>query len=280
MASAARRQINDALVLEVAGRLTERDRRLCRLLLDHQVLTTNQIQLVGFDSLRRTQLRLDQLYRLRVVDRFRPLAATGSAPHHWVLDGLGAAVLGAERGVDAADLPWRRDRALALATSAQLAHLVGVNGFFCALLAAARRRADAELELWWSSRRCAGAWGSFVRPDGYGVWTEAGRRVAFCFEHDAGTEPLARLTDKLDRYGRLFAAGGQRVPVLFSFPGPGREAEARRVLRLPGAPVATAVITSQRSPDEAIWLPAGTERPRRRLADLGLADQRGVPGET
>lgn len=277
MASAARRRIDDALVLEVASRLTERDRRLCRLLLDHQVLTTTQVRLVCFDSQRRTQLRLDQLYRLRVVDRFRPLVPTGSAPHHWILDGLGAAVLAAERGVDVADLPWRRDKAVALATSAQLAHLVGVNGLLCGLLATARHLPDAGLELWWSSRRCAGAWGSFVRPDGYGVWREADRKVAFLLEYDTGTETLARLADKLDRYAKLFAAGGQRVPVLFTFPGPGREVEARRVLRRADVPVATGVLNPEISPAEAIWLPVAQEAPRRRLVELTVAE-RGAPG--
>lgn len=269
MASAARRRIDDALVLEAASRLTERDRYLSRLLLDHQVLTTAQVQEVCFDSERRTQLRLNQLYRLRVLDRFRPLVAKGSAPHHWMLDGLGAAVLAAERGLEVGDLPWRRDKAIALTTSAQLGHLVGVNGFFCSLIAATRRRPDAELVLWWSARRCAGAWGSLVRPDGYGVWAEGGRRVAFCFEHDTGTEALSRLSDKPGRYARLFAAGGRRIWVLFSFPGPGREAEARRVLAHPGVPVATAVLRPGGSPAEAVWLPVGEEGPRRRLVDLG-----------
>jgi hypothetical protein len=123
-------------VLEAAGRLTERDRYLCRLLLDHQVLTTEQIRQVGFVSQRRTRFRLAQLQQLRVLDCFRPLARIGSSPQHWMLDTLGATVLAAERGVDLSELGWRRDKALALATSAQLAHTVGTNGFFCSLLAA------------------------------------------------------------------------------------------------------------------------------------------------
>ena len=90
MASAVRRRIDDRLVLEAAGRLTERDRYLCRLLLDHQVLTTEQIRSIGFVSQRRTRLRLAQLHQLRVLDRFRPLAKIGSAQHHWILDTLGA----------------------------------------------------------------------------------------------------------------------------------------------------------------------------------------------
>jgi hypothetical protein len=270
MASAARRRIDDRLVLEAAGRLTERDRYLCRLLLDHQVLTTEQIRQVGFVSQRRTRFRLAQLQQLRVLDCFRPLARIGSSPQHWMLDTLGATVLAAERGVDLSELGWRRDKALALATSAQLAHTVGTNGFFCSLLAAARTLPQAELRLWWSARRCAGAWGSFVRPDGYGVWSEAGGRTAFLLEFDTGTETTNRLAEKLDRYARLFAATGRRLPVLFSFPGPGRETEGRRVLRHPAAPVFTTALPAGSSPADPVWLPvlgSGTGR-RLRLVDL------------
>jgi hypothetical protein len=273
VAKAVRRRIDEGLVLEAASRLTERDRYLCRLLLDHQVLTTEQVIQVAFNSKRRTQLRLDQLYKLRIVDRFRPLVATGSAPHHWILDTLGATVVAAERGIDIGELSWRRDKAVGLSTSVQLRHLVGTNRFFCSLLATARSQPDAELAVWWSARRCAAAWGSYVRPDGYGVWTEAGRRVAFLLEHDTGSEPSARLSEKLDRYARLFAATGQRIPVLFDFPSPGREAEARRALRHPGVPVATTAPAPGQSPADTVWLPINADHSgegpgRLRLVDL------------
>lgn len=256
MASAAgRRRIDDSLVLEAASRITERDRQLCRLLLEHQVLTTHQIQQISFTSQRRTELRLGQLHQLRVLDRFRPLAARGSAPQHWVLDTLGAVLLAAERGVDVSDLAWRRDKTIALAGSAQLAHLVGTNGFFCSLLAAARHQPDRQLTLWWPARRCAARWGSFVRPDGYGVWIENNRRTGFLLEHDTGSEPTSRLADKIDRYARLFAATEEQVWVLFHFPGPGREAQARRVLARRGVPIATGVLGAAQTAADAVWLP-------------------------
>jgi hypothetical protein len=261
------------MVLEAAGHLTERDRYLCRLLLEHRVLTTAQVADVGFESMRRALFRLGQLRSLRVVDHFRPFAGAGSAPYHWVLDGLGATVVAAERGVEVADLPWRRDKAIALATSQRLAHTVGVNGFFTALLRAARHDSDAELALWWSERRCVGAWGSLVRPDGYGVWAQSGQRIAFLYEHDQGTERLARLADKLPGYARLFAAGGRRLWVLFTFLGPRREAEARRVLAHRDVAVATAVVAPGASAAEAFWLPVGQREPRRRLAALGEPDR-------
>jgi hypothetical protein len=272
VASAGRRRIDDHLLLEAASRVTVRDRYLCSLLLDHQVLTTGQLRQVCFPSERTAQLRLVQLHQLRVVDRFRPLTTTGSAPQHWVLDSLGAAIVAAERGVEVGDLSWRRDKTVALAASAQLPHLVGSNGFFCSLLAAARRRPDSELALWWSARRCAAAWGSIVRPDGYGVWTQAGRRSAFLFEHDTGSETLGRLAEKLDRYARLFAATGRSIPVLFSFPGPGRETQARRALRHPDVSVATAALAAGQSPADAVWLPINTNPDRETSGRLALID--------
>lgn len=259
-------------MLQVAGRLTERDRHVCGLLAEHQVLTTDQIRQVFFDSTRRTTFRLDQLHQLRVLDRFRPLTPTGSAPYHWTLDTLGAAIVAVQRGIDVGDLAWRRDKPLALATSPQLGHRVGVNGFFCSLLAAARQRPDRRLVLWWSARRCAARWGHIVRPDGYGVWDDDGRRVAFLFEYDNGTERIARLAEKLDRYQRLFAATGQHVWVLFSFPGPRREAQAARVLHRPGIPVATTHLRVGESPANPAWLSvsqgASGYEPRVHLADL------------
>ena len=273
MASAARRRVDDRLVLEAASRVTERDRYMCRLLVDHQVLTTRQIQQVGFDSQRTAELRLAQLRKLRVLDRFRPLVAAGSAQQHWVLDTLGAQIVAAERGVDISELGWRRDKAIALADSAQLAHLVGTNGFYCSLIAAARHQPDAELVLWWSARRCAAAWGDIVRPDGYGVWAEGGRRVAFLLEYDTGTETTARVAAKLDRYDQLFAATGRRIPILFCFPGPGRETQARRALTHPAVPVATAHVKDGDSPADPVWLPIASQAvgdsSRRRLTDLG-----------
>src|ERR1700686_2284445 len=66
-ASPARRQgwrDADHRLLTVLGRITERDRHLCRLLEDHRVLTTAQVTDIGFTGERRTRLRLSELYAL------------------------------------------------------------------------------------------------------------------------------------------------------------------------------------------------------------------------
>ena len=106
----ARARVDDRLLLGLPGRLTDRDRMLIRLVAEHRVLTTVQITDIGFCSQRRAESRLAQLYQLRVLDRFRPLTRTGSAPFHWLLDEAGAAVLAAEQGRAASQTSWRRDK--------------------------------------------------------------------------------------------------------------------------------------------------------------------------
>ena len=101
----------------------------------------------------------------------------------------------------------------------------------------------------------------------------------FLVEYDNGTERLDRLAAKLDGYARLAAAAGHPNWVLFTFPGPRREAEARRVLAHPDVPVATAARTPGAAPDGAVWLPvdrhAGTTPPPRPARQPRLADHDG-----
>jgi hypothetical protein len=58
----------DDRLYELAARITERDRAICRLLHEHRVLTTSQIEEVAFTSLRKAQERLSLLHGLEIVD--------------------------------------------------------------------------------------------------------------------------------------------------------------------------------------------------------------------
>src|SRR5829696_498946 len=110
----------------LAGRLTDRDRTLFRLLHQHRMLTAPQLTDLAFPSRNAAEHRLAILHRLGVVDRFRPHHTPGSAPYHYVLGPLGAALLAAHHDHDPlpAPLGYRRDRTLALAHSQRLTHLV------------------------------------------------------------------------------------------------------------------------------------------------------------
>jgi len=111
-----------------------------------------------------------------------------------------------------------------------------------------------------------------VRPDGYGVWQDAGAEVAFFLEYDRGTETHARLVAKLEGYATLAEAAREPFWVLFWFTAPKREAAARKALA--GAPVPVATACEGASPSDAVWLPAGRSGDRRHLAELGTGPTR------
>ncbi len=226
-----RSRADEELVSAAGRRLTERDRAICEALYEHRVLTSEQLCELYFPNIDRARHRLVELYRLRVLDRFRPYRANGSAPYHYLLDQLGAAVVASERGVEPDELDWSRTKALKLATSKQLDHLVETNGFFSRLIAATRPRADVEVATWWGQRRCAQAWGELVRPDGYCSLAGDGQVLELCLEWDRGSETLARIEEKLVRYGELEAALERPLTLAFVAPSEGREHELLRVLR-------------------------------------------------
>lgn len=87
---------DDQAVLKAAARLTERDRYLVRTVAEHRVLTTDQLAALAFDNIITARHRLDALARLSALNRFRPHRPTGSAPWHYLLGPVGAALLGAE----------------------------------------------------------------------------------------------------------------------------------------------------------------------------------------
>lgn len=262
--------LNDDLVAYVSRRLTDRDRRILELLADHRVFTTDQLADAFFGSATTARHRLTQLHQLRLVQRFAPFVAKGSAPFHYVLDELGDLVVAAERGEERRRR-WRQDRALVLSRSQRLAHTVGVNGFFAALMGEARRRPECRLVEWWSERRCEAWCGDLVRPDGCGAWREAGGLVEFFAEYDRGTEPLDRLKAKLDGYRLIADAVEHHTPVLLVLQSARREAGVRSALGDPALPVATSLADS--CPARAVWPPVGGGT-RRCLVELAsLAGQ-------
>jgi hypothetical protein len=180
-------------------------------------------------------------------------------------------------------LGWRRDRALSISASRQFAHRLGVNAFFCALLRDARQRAGCRLSAWLSQPRLKSS-EARVEPDGFGVWEEGAVRLPFYLEYECGIERLERLAEKLRSYKR-FIEDSIRNPdsvwfeiapiaylVLFVFPGPEREANARRALRYGDLPLATALDApgwTEVTPASAIWAPlGGADGGRRRLVEL------------
>ncbi|MFD8493355.1 replication-relaxation family protein [Amycolatopsis sp. NPDC059657] len=214
----------------LARHLTPRDRWLIRMLFEHHVFTTHQIVDLCFPSRRAANLRLRCLYQWGVVHRFQPHRDNGTHPMHYVLDTAGAVALAREEGRTPAELGYNRDREIGRAYSLQLAHTVGCNSLFTALVHHTRDHAG-ELASWWSAARCARHWGDIVKPDAYARWRDnTGAEVEWFTEFDFGTETLHRLAAKLPRYHRLADSTGITTPVLFWFPTAQRETSACRAL--------------------------------------------------
>jgi hypothetical protein len=278
-------------VLRVQSQITDRDCILLDWLTEHGVLTSAQIAQALFPSLDYAQERLRALVGLRVLERFRPnRAGGGSFPYHYVLAQLGLEVIAAQRG-ERLERGYRdraRRRRWQLTNRANLAHLVGANGFFTALAGHARTRPGCELARWWSARDCQRP-GAFAtadadvfqrlhipksRPDGHGVWVEDDSRVGLFLEYDTGTErPISRLVDKIDGYVDLVRVTGQAWPVLFWLPSPVRERRLHEELTDAGVryPVATALHDAG-NPADAVWWLHRRQGQRLRLAELGGQD--------
>ncbi len=255
----------------LAYRLTPRDGWLLRMLHEHRVFTAEQICSAAFPSPNAGRRRLRELYQWSVADRFHPSRAWGNAPLHYVLGPAGATVLAADAGVEPTTVGYRRERAMSIAHSPRLTHLLGVNAWFIALItAAAHAGGPTRLRAWWSEARCARYFGDLVRPDAYGRWhhPRAGE-LEFFLEYDRGTETTARVAGKLDGYAALATATGIPTPVLVWLPTAAREATVRPVLarawrdldephRVPIATASAELLhpaDPHASPADALWLP-------------------------
>jgi hypothetical protein len=262
----------------LAGRLTDGDRQVCRLLAEHQVLTTGLLALLLDLPPRTLQQRLASLTALRVVDRFRPHrpVGAGSAPYHYLLGETGAAILAADPTTTVGGLGWDRARLLGLAqANGRLSHLLGVNTLLAQLTHTARSQPCARLVCWWPAHRCHAQWGQLIGPDAYARWQDADGEVDFFLHHhptQAGVDPPGRL---LDGYNELAAATGITTPVLLHAADPDQEAQLRRALasQRPLIPIATSNPACG-PPTAAVWLPTSSPASGRRyrLGALGHPD--------
>jgi hypothetical protein len=263
----------------LVGRLTAGDRQVCRLLADHQVLTTGLLALLLDAPPRTLQQRLTTLTTLKVVDRFRPHQplGAGSAPYHYLLGEAGAVVLAAD-GSATADRPgWDRAQLAGLAhANGRLPHLLAVNTVVAQLTHTARHRVGTRLVCWWPAGRCQARWGRLITPDAYVRWQDPDGEVDFFLHHHDPARPAAdQPALLLEGYNDLAAATGITTPVLLSAGDPDQEAQLRA--RLTGQRLLVPVATSNPAsgpPTEAVWLPTSspTRGRRYRLGALGHPD--------
>ncbi|GHJ35462.1 replication-relaxation family protein [Streptomyces sp. TS71-3] len=225
-------------------RLTGRDIWLARMLHEHRVLTTHQIARLAYPSPRTAQRRLRTLHLYALVDSFRPLTATGSAPEHYTLGRTGATLLAAHANLDPAALGWRPSATGRIAYSPWLGHDLGVNELLTHLAAHTRTARDTELALWLSERSCARRWGDIIRPDAYAHYREGPVVLPFFLEYDTGSQPLARVEAKLAGYAAFTTADGARPALLIHTRTASRDQAIRRRLANPARDLGLSIATS------------------------------------
>jgi hypothetical protein len=239
-------QVTEAQIAKLGSRLTGRDRQIALDCYEHHVLTTEQLQRLYFTGARTARSRLQTLYALRVLDRFRPpwRRGDGSTPHHWILDEAGAQIVAADQGIERRELHWRHATALAVATSAKLAHHVEVNELMTRLAQDAAA-AHGSLSEWYGERTTYRMLAGIATPDGYGVLNLPGLPpVHLLLELDRGTEPAERLHEKAVRYARAIPRSTLRDMsplILLVVPTAARARTARAALAETGVPISVAV---------------------------------------
>jgi hypothetical protein len=233
-------------ILKLASHLTERDRNIAKDCFEFRVLTTSQITRLYFTGSRTASARLDILYRLRVLDRFRPSVpmGEGTAPYHWILDEAGALIVADQLGRDRADLGWKHSVAASIATSQNLAHHVEVNEFFTRLATEANI-AGGELSEWYGERTCHHVFSGKVVPDGWAVLTLPGRGpLHILVELDRGSESSSRLRKKAQDYDEFLPHTTLKdlAPLLLLLvPSAGRARTAVAAVADSAAPIAVSV---------------------------------------
>ena len=227
-----RARVGGTVAWEVAKRTTERDRAIAWLLYRQKILTTDQLRLLFFSSLRRCQDRLLWLHRHRVIDRFYPAGpfSLGKPRAHWLLDEVGAYLVAARLGIDRKRLAW--DRQQDFQEHAQLAHRLECNAFVCRVIAATLSVDNVWVSAWelgWEAikRRWPMPCYESAHPDASFTLSTPYGFVAIALEWDRATEPMATLLSKIKRYGAtLESAHAQRMNnVCFVVPSE-RRAEA------------------------------------------------------
>ncbi len=186
------------------GSLDERDHAILSSLLEHKLLTTDQIKSLLFRSIRRCQHRLKELKNLALTASFTPRRgfAEGRPPACWLLTKAGLSVCAGRTGARASELSWIPHEGYQ--GSQNLAHRLGVNAFFCALAEASRAHEDHCLATW-RPERWVRTTTAEVKPDGFGRYLHPGGACEFYLEYDRGTEALGALSRKLEGYLRLAA---------------------------------------------------------------------------
>jgi hypothetical protein len=246
-------RVTKALLVELASRLTERDRQIALDCYEHYVFTTTQLQRLHFSGARATRARLDALYALLVLDRFRPpwTRGGGSTPWHWILDEVGARIVAELTGTERRRIKWSHATSLALTDSPKLRHRLEINEFFVRL-AEELAAAGGSLSEWYGERTTQHLFNARVIPDGYAVLHLPHAPPAHVLlELDRATEPIECLRDKAKRYAAELprsALSGADPLIVIATSTPARAQAIRDATSIAGAQIAVALWGPSSSP--------------------------------
>lgn len=203
-----RRRVTFSELIQLANFLTDRDREIAFFLYRHQVLTTEQLELLFFASTRTAQKRLLKLHENVVIERFYPPIPFGQGKRqaHWVLGDAGVKLVAACLDVEPKVLGLsRRDD---WGAHPQLVHRLEVNAFVTELVQATLDDPALGVTTWWgqtgAGRRLTLQNGRRVVAPDAGFHFVCASGVVECYlEWDRGTETAWRVAEKVRRYGQL-----------------------------------------------------------------------------
>jgi hypothetical protein len=259
---------------DLVRKLDARERAVLVAIYEHKVLLTEHLKAMFFGSLRRAQDRLRNLAQRGLIETWYPPQprGMGKASGHHTLTGSGAQVVASLLRIARSELRYVVRDGEDREQDSYLAHRIGVNEFFCALVEAGRAIDGYGLAKWVPERtvRTAEGW---IRPDGFGVFLHPGGALDFYLEYDRGTETTRQLASKLAGYIGMARdwteQGAEHFPcVLIVVPNQRRErivaaafadalARFKRAAKLVGLPfyVGNEEALSQRGVLRRVWVP-------------------------
>ncbi|MGH2673825.1 MAG: replication-relaxation family protein [Actinomycetota bacterium] len=217
-------------VPEAAGKLDERDVAILIALLEHKLLTTDQIHALFFNSVRRAQTKIQELREQDLIHTLKVRAA-GRRPDRHHLTNLGVRVAAFHIGRSRSELRVPTSEA---ELRRGLPHRLGVNDFFCRLVLACDASSGHGVQAWEDEHRLRRG-DREVQPDGFGRLLHPGGAMEFLLEYDRGTEHFWAVVEKLGRYLAVSSAHPPEEPtsfpnVLFLAPTERREGLLKRAL--------------------------------------------------
>jgi len=200
------------------SRISPTEIEILVLLAEKPLLSGKQIADVRMSSATRTWRLLAYLQRRGLVScSLAPGRIDVPANRHYYLSDVAIRLLARREGT----LPGRFAKKHWLSPSRlttlfnALDHTRGTRQFFVDLIEVSRTRDGEDLEVWHDEAAAARRYlwhgeVKLLRPDGYGVYRQRDRALAFYLEWDSGSSSIARYRRKLRAYRECFASEGNR----------------------------------------------------------------------